>query len=86
MTPQAVVAAALHRMMCEHCGQKFPTQLSNVTFHFHRSEDKARAWFEARCLHCGKANAMNQKKAGQLVDAEVLRRAFDKYDWEHPTV
>ena len=82
MTPQAVVTAALHRTMCGHCGRTFLTQLRNVTFH--RSEDKAHMWFEARCLHCGEANAMDVEKAKQSVDAEVLRRAFDKYDWEHP--
>ncbi|MDO8584707.1 MAG: hypothetical protein Q7R85_01130 [bacterium] len=84
MTPQAVVTASLHRMECVGCKRTFLTQLRNVTFH--RSADKLKVWFEAACLHCGAANPLNREEAKQSVDAEVLKRAFEKYHWESPTV
>lgn len=82
MTTQIVAAATAHCTVCTHCGQPFITQLRNVTFN--RSEDKTRVWFEARCFHCGTVSSLSCEDARKSVDAEVLRRAFEKYHWEHP--
>lgn len=81
MMSQAVVSTGLQRMTCAKCGRAFTVQPNNVTFC--RDEQRTRAWFEVRCLHCGAAHQMSCDEAKQSVDAEILKRAFQRYEKEN---